>query len=542
MRLFRACVTISTVALSATLVVGSDGARADPTPASHAPEARRYRDLTSHTPRSVRSNRHRLDWKNKPALYRSYPEAQTVRLPPPQRLTRPALEVIGMSHSADAMAAPVLDLELLGTILFFTGGISGTRQSSGGDVRVTAAAGGLYPNDLYVVTAELPGLSAGLYHYNPKAERLSRLRSGDWRAALAAAAADDRVRRAPATMVISGTMWRTAWKYQDRGYRHLYWDGGMMLAHTLAAAAAVGLPAITLAHFVDAGVDRLIGADGRREQTLALVVLGSDTGPRGPTKSPGPVPPLTLSFPTRSRPVEYPDALRYHTASRLDDADAVRRLRDRPPRTAGIGLTTESVRSLPAAAAARGDASLDAVIRRRRSTRRFAHRPISLADLAAVLERPTRGAPTDFLAAGDSRLETYVIVNAVRDLEPGSYYYRRATHELQLLERGNFRGWAGHLCLGQAICRDASAVLYYLANLEAIGCIAGERGYRLAELEAGLVAGRAYLAAYAIGRGASGMTFYDEEVPRFFGPHAARLEPLLVMAVGRPRKGPETNA
>ena len=40
-----------------------------------APAARRYRDVTKHTPASVRSDRFRLDWTNKPALFRSYPGA-----------------------------------------------------------------------------------------------------------------------------------------------------------------------------------------------------------------------------------------------------------------------------------------------------------------------------------------------------------------------------------------------------------------------------------------------------------------------------------
>jgi hypothetical protein len=44
--------------------------------------------------------------------------------------------------------------------------------------------------------------------------------------------------------------------------------------------------------------------------------------------------------------------------------------------------------------------------------------------------------------------------------------------------------------------------LYYLTDLERAGRAFGERGYRLAELEGGLIAGRAYLAAGAVGRGA----------------------------------------
>ncbi len=63
----------------------------------------------------------------------------------------------------------------------------------------------------------------------------------------------------------------------------------------------------------------------------------------------------------------------------------------------------------------------------------------------------------------------------------------------------------------------------------------GNRGYRDAHLEAGILGGRAYLAAYALGRGASGLTFYDDDTTRFFAPHAAGKSPLLMVAVGVPR-------
>ena len=61
----------------------------------------------------------------------------------------------------------------------------------------------------------------------------------------------------------------------------------------------------------------------------------------------------------------------------------------------------------------------------------------------------------------------------------------------------------------------------------------GERGYRLVNLEAGLAGGRAYLAAYALGFGASGLTFYDAEVVRFFLPRAAGADAIFVVALGR---------
>ena len=49
----------------------------------------------------------------------------------------------------------------------------------------------------------------------------------------------------------------------------------------------------------------------------------------------------------------------------------------------------------------------------------------------------------------------------------------------------------------------------------------------------GIAGGRAYLAAYALGFGASGLTFYDAEVVRFFSPRAAGHDAIFVTALGR---------
>jgi len=227
---------------------------------------------------------------------------------------------------AAATSAAALDLDLLGTILFLTGGVTRARPS-GGDIRATAAAGALYPNELYVVTGPLPALAAGVYHYEPQDQRLGRLRDGDWRGVLAEAADDPDVQRAPATIVLTGILWRSAWKYRERAYRHLHWDGGMLVAHVLAAAQAADLPAALGAAFVDETVDRLVGADGVHEGALALVRLGAPGAPviGSGTVAIGPLP--FTPTPLSREPIDYPEALRYHAASKLETAKAVERIR-----------------------------------------------------------------------------------------------------------------------------------------------------------------------------------------------------------------------
>ena len=81
---------------------------------------------------------------------------------------------------------------------------------------------------------------------------------------------------------------------------------------------------------------------------------------------------------------------------------------------------------------------------------------------------------------------------------------------------------------------DCSALICYMANFDRLLAALGNRGYRAAQLEAGLHGGRAYLAAYALGRGATGLTFYDDDTVEFLGPHAAGNIPLLMVAVGVP--------
>ncbi len=68
----------------------------------------------------------------------------------------------------------------------------------------------------------------------------------------------------------------------------------------------------------------------------------------------------------------------------------------------------------------------------------------------------------------------------------------------------------------------------------------GDRGYRAVQFEAGAVGGRFYLAAYAQRLGATGLTFYDDDVTAFFSPHAQGRNVIFHMAFGLPahRGGP----
>jgi SagB-type dehydrogenase family enzyme len=138
-------------------------------------------------------------------------------------------------------------------------------------------------------------------------------------------------------------------------------------------------------------------------------------------------------------------------------------------------------------------------------------------------------------------VDLFLIVNAVEGIAPGAYVYRPEPHALELIRAGELRDLAGYLALEQPIAGDAAAALFFLTPLDDVLARWGNRGYRLVNLEAGIAGGRAYLTAYALGFGASGLTFYDQLVVESFAPSSSGMDAIFVTALGqsvRERRAP----
>lgn len=388
-------------------------------------------------------------------------------------------------------------------LLSLGAGVIRTRRLPGGDVyhfRSYASAGALYPVEVYVA------LPDGLFHFHPGELAVRRLRAEDARGALAAAAADPSLGVSAAVLVLTGIFWRTAWKYGARGYRHLFWDAGTMLANLVALAEEPRL----VTGFVDGAVERIVGIDGRREVALALLGVGEAELPSRPSE----LPPLNLETARLARrEIEYPAAYDTHASAVLESAEDVRRYREAP---------FEPV----ATAAAPPPSGLEGAIRRRGSLRSFGREPISADELAEILAWAFDPIPADVPAMNELRL----LVNNVRDLERGVTRFV-AGNGFELERAGDFRTHAGYLCLEQALGALSAATGFFLADLERVLDAFGNRGYRAAQLEAGIRAGRVYVGAYARSRGATASTFYDDDAARFVAPGTS-LEPMLAIAVG----------
>jgi SagB-type dehydrogenase family enzyme len=487
--------------------------------------ARVYHEITKHSYTSVRAGAYALDWDNRPGPYKIYPEAGTMALPRDIDLpTMPTLAAI----AARAAGAGELDIAMLTRILFCTNGLTRQRKIGGEDYhfRAAASAGALYPIETYIAAAAVDGIEAGLYHFSPADLKVQGLRRGDWREVIARATANrPSIAQARAVLVMSAVFWRSAWKYRARAYRYCFWDSGTIVANLLAAAASEGIRAEVVSAFVDSEVETLLGIDGASEGVMCLVALGATD--EAMATSP-PLTKLDLESIELSKEVVYQPLVKMHRESRLASAEEVAKVA-----SAGFAMPAATVDGqLSFDAIDPGDArGLGDTILRRGSARTFAHEAIGANELATILIGSSGHPNVDFPRLTD----TYLIVNAVDELAPGAYYFNRDTSSFELLKPGDFRKEAGYLCLEQQLGYDCSALIIYMADLERALEGLGNRAYRDAHLEAGIHAGRAYLAAYALDRGATGLTFYDDDTSKFLSPHAAAKSPLLMVAVGVPR-------
>jgi SagB-type dehydrogenase family enzyme len=481
------------------------------------------------------------DWGIRPTLYKVY------ETPPPVELTRdlpdtgvPALDAIAAT-GADVRFDPeqpvVPDRALLGRLGLLTNG-SLDRSSTTQDGRVhqyrtAGGTGAMYHLELYFVCADLADLDAGVYHYSAIDHSLRLLRAGDCRAALVEATGNEpSIAAAPVVMAMTSTFWRNAWRYRERAYRHTYWDAGTSLSHILAVAASSRVPTELVFSYSDALVNELLDVDGTRESAVALVALGH-------TEAAPPAAPEfdRLDLPTRRlspAEVTFHAITDMHRSSSLKTGAEAADWRSRRWRQPAPLPTGELTELRPAD---RLDPRVvEQIIFRRRSTRNYdTDVEIPFDAFSTLLDRSTRGVASDVLTPGAPLTDLYLIVNAVEGLTPGVYLHHPQRGAVELLRAGTFRKEATRIAADQQYAGDAHVNLYYLAHLPSILERYGDRGYRLAQLEGALHAGKLHLGTHALGLGAVGSTSFDDEVIEFLSPHAAGKDYMFVTVFGKRR-------
>ena len=188
--------------------------------------------------------------------------------------------------------------------------------------------------------------------------------------------------------------------------------------------------------------------------------------------------------------------------------------------------------------------SLDGALRRRKSVREFARRPLVAGQLSYLLWastgiRATEGVHAFRTAPSAGALypiETYLTVNRVEGVRPGVYHYGIRRHDLEEICAGHFGMETARAALGQEMCAGAGAIFIWTAVFARATWKYGQRAYRYIYLDAGHIAENLALAAVSLGLGSCQIAaLFDDEVNALVGADGSRESVLYMTAVGWPR-------
>ena len=490
---------------------------------------REYHESTKHTVESLRQAREVLDWSNMPDPFRHYEGTPVLDLPAdPPVPDAPALEVLGGAFGN----TPAIDgSTFLSQILFYSAAISASKRvpSTGYRyaLRVNPSSGNLHPTEFHFLTREVMGWPDGLYHYRPSAHMVEQRATGKPEMKLGGSTA-------PIVFVLTSIAWREAWKYRDRAYRYCLHDIGHAWQAVALAARAIGCDSFATGHFSDDEVARSFRLH-EDEWPMLIIELSGRAIPTREQDSCQAVWYGGHANQLSSEKISYPQIDAIHSATKFHGR-ACRSISAAEPARNGSGEI-----KLPPSALS--PSPFGEVVRVRRSALDFVggRQSMSLPQLTAILASAMRPLFADF--AGAAFIQLYLYAHRVAGLEPGVYRLWPEAGELEQIVRGDQRVAAAGLSLGQDLAGNACVAFSMIGDLERASRVHGERGYRYVHFEAGAIGQRLYLAAQALGMGATGIgAFYDEEVHRHLKLPPEKGQVVYHFAIGYPALDPRLEA
>ncbi|MEO8129253.1 MAG: SagB/ThcOx family dehydrogenase [Bryobacteraceae bacterium] len=475
---------------------------------------REYHEFTKHSPESLRRTRHVLNWENMPDPFRHYEGVPVLDLPADP--TAPAVPMLDVLQGTSGSTLAGEGLAFLSQLLYHTAAISASKRvpSTGSKyaLRVNPSSGNLHPTEFHFISQGLNRWPDGLYHYRPSSHMAEQRAIGDF------------ALNRPLRFILTSIAWREAWKYRDRAYRYCLLDIGHAWQALTLAARAMGCESFATGHFLDDEIARNLRLNDD-EWPLLIVDLGPGSIPLSANAASDTVWFGGEANELSKESVDYPRINAIHSATKLHEV-----------RVPGVvSAESDGLGEIQLPVPASSGRGFGDVARTRRSALDFrgGRESMTLGQLSTILTAASVPLVADFASARFLRL--YIYVHRVEGLQPGVYRFWPQQNQLEGIKPGDQRVAAAGLSLGQDLAGNACVALSLVGDLERATRAFGDRGYRYVFFEAGALGHRLYLAAEALGLGATGIgAFYDDEVHRYLGLTSAAGQVVYHFAIGHP--------
>jgi SagB-type dehydrogenase family enzyme len=467
-----------------------------------------------------------VDWEDKPLPYKLYRGLPAVSL---------SLEVPLTLEGQNQPSSP--DLRKIGHFLWYVYGLTQFSQSvfsldptenitelMQSYRRFAPSGGALYPNELYVYL-KIEDLPKGVYHYDVAHHRLVLLREGDFDSYIARALGNRcEISSCFGTVFVSTMFWKNFFKYNNFAYRLQGLDAGVLIGQLLEVSKRFGFESGVYFQFLDRAINHLLGLSEQEESVYAVIPLSVE-----PTiwsangremdrmvsseqlcqelKS------IEPNHYVRSQRVkEYPMLTKLNTLSMLDSTTKFPLIEAKENEISeGQAVALPHVERL--------SYDLGSVCRNRFSPDMdFILGKVTQVELANLLHEATDSfLYRNDLEAAHKKHEPRVSLNVclynVEGIPNGAYQYDSTTHSLRQVHLGDHR-----------LLLQSGMSLYNVNLLQVPMCIhvtgvkdyykptLGYRGYRIQQMEAGMLVQRLLLSSGAVGMGGHPLLGYDSDL------------------------------
>jgi SagB-type dehydrogenase family enzyme len=388
--------------------------------------------------------------------------------------------------------------------------------------RFVPSGGGLYPNELYVYL-KLNDLPTGVYHYDVAHHRLMLLREGNFDSFIARALGHRcDISTCFGTVFVSTMFWKNFYKYNNFSYRLQGLDAGVLIGQLLEVAKRFGFETGVYYQFLDRSINHLLGLSEQEESVYSVIPLSVEmTNWFGSSKE------VAISATELNREIvsihpkhyvrskrvkSFPMLTKMNEASMFDSTKSFRQTFQQE-----ILEGNGEVLALPEVK--RQSYDLSSVCRQRFSPDMdFTMGKVSQQQLATLLQATTKTfqyrSDLDLpIWRSDSRVSLYGCFYNVEGLSNGAYQYESMEHALRPLNLGDHRLKLQMAMTGSNVnLFQTPLCLHVVGENDHLISALGYRGYRIQQMEAGMLVQRLLLSATAIGMGGHPLLGFNPKV------------------------------
>ena len=387
--------------------------------------------------------------------------------------------------------------------------------------RFAPSGGALYPNELYVYL-KVEGLRDGVYHYDAAHHSLILLREGNFDSYIARAMGNRcDISSCFGVVFVSTMFWKNFFKYNNFAYRLQGLDAGVLIGQLMEVAKRFGFASGVYFQFLDTAINHLLGLSEQEESVYSVIPLSVETTNWSTNgrdlyenvlseELRQELPAIHPEHFDRSLSVrEYPMITAMNEASKLDSTWTFRVIEGR-----GIAEGVDPGVALPHIEPLSYDLA-EACKNRFSPDIDFVLGMVSQQQLATLLLEATASFPyrNDLDEAYRScfpRVTIYSCLYNIEGISNGAYYYDSTEHMLREICPGDHRL---HLQTGMSLDNvnllQVPLCLHVAGDKEFYKTELGYRGYRIQQMEAGMLVQRLLLAASALGMGGHPLLGFD---------------------------------